>query len=155
MATNRPRITVTVTDEILEVLKHYSNVSGDTVSNIVFQILDNSKDAFRVGADIVLAAKNLESDAKKAMVDSLIPEIIHIDKFSSDSLDRLRRTPLAPPSVCAGGGAGECVADGVNPLAINKGVRSATMHKNSAKPSLNAKKKAKTVWLASTQGGEV
>lgn len=154
MATSRPRITVTVTDEVLEVLKRYSDVSGDTVSNIVFQILDNSKDAFRVGADIVLAAKSLESDAKKTLVDSLTPEIVHIDKFTSDSIERIRRTPLAPPSVCAGGGAGEGGGDRVNPLAINKGVRSVTSHKNSAKPPLNAKKKAKTVWLASTNGGD-
>lgn len=153
MATSRPRITVTLTDEVMDVLKRYSDASGDTVSSIVFQILDNSKQVFEAGIQMVNTAKQMDMDARKALVQSLEPELAHVQKFSIDTLDRVRRTPQASPSVCAGESAGEGVAEVANPLAINKGVRSNKTHQNSAKPYEPEEKKVSPVWLATTKGG--
>ena len=150
MATSRPRITVTLTDEVMDVLKRYSDASGDTVSSIVFQILDNSKQVFEAGIQMVNTAKQMDMDARKALVQSLEPELAHVQKFSIDTLDRMRRTPQASPSVCAGEG----VAEVANPLAINKGVRSNKTHQISAKTHKTDKKKPTSVWLATSQGGK-
>lgn len=95
MATSRPRITVTLTDEVMDVLKRYSDASGDTVSSIVFQILDNSKQVFEAGIQMVNTAKQMDMDARKALVQSLEPELAHVQKFSIDTLDRVRRTSQA------------------------------------------------------------
>lgn len=154
MATSRPRITVTLTDEVMDVLKRYSDASGDTVSSIVFQIFDNSKQVFEAGIQMVNTAKQMDMDARKALVQSLEPELAHVQKFSIDTLDRVRRTPQASPSVCAGESAGEGVAEVANPLAINKGVRSNKTHQISAKTHKTDKKKPTSVWLATSQGGK-
>lgn len=154
MATSRPRITVTLTDEVMDVLKRYSDASGDTVSSIVFQILDNSKQVFEAGIHMVNTAKQMDIDARKALVQSLEPELVHVQKFSMDTLDRARRTLQGSPSVCAGESEGEGVAEGANPLAINKGVRSNKTHQISAKTHKTDKKKPTSIWLATNQGGK-
>lgn len=154
MATLRPRITVTVTDQIMDVLKRYSDVSGETVSNIVFQILESSVPAFEVGINIVSTAKALEDETKKALISSLQPEIEHVQKFTFDTMERLRRPSQVPPSVCAGEDAGEGGAEGVNPLAINKGVRLVKQGEKRSKTHKTDQKKGVPVWLASSQGGD-
>ena len=75
---------------------------------------------FEAGIQMVNTAKQMDMDARKALVQSLEPELAHVQKFSIDTLDRVRRTPQASPSVCAGESAGG-VAEVANPLAINKG----------------------------------
>ena len=150
MATSRPRITVTITDDVMDLLKRYSDASGDSVSNIVFQILDNSKQVFEVGIHMVNTAKKMDSDARKALVHSLEPELARVHDFTAETLNRVVRPSEASPS---GGRAGKGGSKGANPLAINKGVRSNKTHQNSAKPYEPEEKKVSPVWLATTKGG--
>jgi hypothetical protein len=134
----------------MDLLKRYSDASGDSVSNIVFQILDGSKQVFELGIQMVNTAKKMDADARKALVHSLEPELVRVHDFTAETLKRVASPSEASPS---GGCAGKGGLKGANPLAINKGVRSNKTHQNSAKPYEPEEKKVSPVWLATTKGG--
>jgi hypothetical protein len=149
MATSRPRLSITVTAEIADVLRRFSDVSGETVSSIVCQMLEQSRGALEIGVDVIANTKAMEKSVKDSLLLALEPEKAHSEKFAIDTLQRMRRATQATPSDSAGVVSGGASRE-ANPLSINKGVRSTKPIKNPPNQPTNVQKKSSSVWLASS-----
>lgn len=71
MATNKPRITITLDQDIYDLLKSISSVSGQPMSGIVSEFLDGARPVFKSMSDTFLKIKAAKDFEKKAFIDAL------------------------------------------------------------------------------------
>lgn len=71
MATNKPRITITLDQDIYDLLKSISSISGQPMSGIVSEFLDGARPVFKSMSDTFVKIKEAKDFEKKAFIDAL------------------------------------------------------------------------------------
>ena len=133
MATIKPRINVTLSNEVYEAIKEFSDIAGCSMSSVVADMLTTNLETFRTTTMIISMAKSMEKDALATLkpkldgIESAVEKTItgaqdFMSRFG-DLLNTLGEQPAtsraqvhAQPPTRTGAGDGD-------PLTINKGVR--------------------------------
>lgn len=146
MPTIKPRINITLDQETYDLIKGYSSLTKTSMSSLVAEMLTSAAPSLRSLLSVLTMAQNMQKDA----IQSFLAPVQEIGEFaiqsqelvetSLQSLEQPSRVTV--PGGTVGGVSG--AAKGVNPLAINKGVRS-TVRRETDKKTNKPK-----VWLAAT-----
>ena len=151
MATVKPRVNITLSDDSYLVFKSYADALGTQTGSVISKILTELVPTIRVMAAVAESAKALQASSHQAFIDQL-SDVDGLVTFTKDNalfdLAMLADNPPLPRAEEVRRGEGK-VADfsakqSINPLAINKGVRS------TVRREIDQKKNKSKMWLATT-----
>lgn len=71
MASKRPRVTMLMTDEIMEELRAFSSVTGASISSVVVDLLTPQLPSLRATREMYSSLKSGEYDAAKKHIDDI------------------------------------------------------------------------------------
>lgn len=130
MPTHKPRIQVTLDQDVYDIIKKYSEISGQSMSGFVSQTLVQASPALAHLTEIMSVAANMSSAAQEGFISSAVG-------LEDDAMHLFHKIA----SFAEGGVSPE---EGSNPLAINKGVSFSTNHRR------RHNKDNKNIYLASS-----
>ena len=147
MPTIKPRVNVTLSQDVHQALKDYSDVTGVSMSSFISSVLEQSKDSLILLTKMVKTSKSISEESQNVFMDSLNKSELIISTSLDNAMVDLRAAAASPsPAVRERGGEGADGERDSNPLAINKGVRLLANHNNAKNVS------KKHIFLATSQG---
>ena len=137
MATSKPRVQVTLDQDVYDVIKSHASLTGSTMSGFISSAMEQAAPQLSALNKVLLMADQLSADAKAAFMAEWAAgsaDLTALLKEYTPSDDAIAR--VAPA-------ASDAPSDGSSPLSINKGVRF------SDQGAIPAKNGSKNIYLAS------
>ncbi len=144
MPTKKPRVTIVMQDFAHDAVLDYASASGRSVSSILSDLISSMSSNFRLAAEMERLAARVKSDSQSVVVSSSVHSNANdLQEMAILGLDAVQEVSKSLSEQCTVF-VQNASSEGVNPLAINKGVRSTKEQRKGGKTT------KKSLWLASS-----